>query len=220
VLQFGIGAIPNEIANRLAEGARGGFGIHTEMVSDGVMRLHEAGKVANRKPVHPGLSIATFALGTGALYRWLDGNASVRMLPVSAVNDPGLLRTIPGLASINGALSIDLSGQVAADHVGGRQYSGVGGHEAFVIGASEAPGGRSFLCLESTATVDGRRISTIVPALSDGARVTTARHHVQWVVTEHGAADLSTLADEARARALISLADPEFREELEAARSR
>src|SRR5205823_1123767 len=116
--------------------------------------------------------------------------------------------------SVNGALAIDLSGQVAADHVGGRQYSGVGGHEAFVMGASEAPGGRSIVCLKSTATVRGERISTIVPALPAGTLVTTPRHHVQWVVTEHGAVDLSALGDVDRARALVEVAHPDFREGL------
>ena len=216
-LQFGIGAIPDEIARRLAERAGGGFGIHTEMISDGVMRLHEAGRVVNRKPIYEGFTVATFALGGEPLYRWLDRNPLVRMLPVSAVNDPSILRRIPGLVSINGALSIDLDGQVAADSVAGRQYSGVGGHESFVIGASEAPGGRSFLCLKSTARVGGQRVSTIVPALAPGTRVTTARHHVQCVVTEQGVVDLSLLGDTERPAALLRLAHPDFRDDLERA---
>jgi acyl-CoA hydrolase len=214
-LQFGIGAIPDEIARRLAEGDGGGFGIHTEMISDGVMRLHESGKVVNRKPIYEGFTVATFALGSERLYRWLDGNPLVRMLPVSAVNDPSVLRRIPGLVSINGALSLDLDGQVAADSVAGRQYSGVGGHESFVIGASEAPGGRSFLCLKSTARVGGRRVSTIVAAFAPGTRVTTARHHVQHVVTEQGMVDLSVLGDTERPAALLRLAHPDFRDDLE-----
>jgi acyl-CoA hydrolase len=119
--------------------------------------------------------------------------------------------------SINGALSIDLDGQVAADSVAGRQYSGVGGHEAFVIGASEAPDGRSFLCLKSTARVGGQRVSTIVPAFAPGTRVTTARHHVQHVVTEQGVADLSMLGDTERPAALIRLAHTDFRGDLEKA---
>lgn len=210
-LQFGIGAIPDEIARILADGPRGGFGIHTEMISDGVMRLHRAGKVANRKGLYDGVTVATFALGGEALYRWLDGNPEVRMLPVSAVNDPALLRKLRGLVSVNGALSIDLAGQAAADRIGARQYSGIGGHESFAIGGSEAPGGKSFLCLKSTARVGGERISTIVPRFADGAVVTTARHHVQHVVTEHGAVDLSPLTDRERAEALISIAHPDFR---------
>jgi acyl-CoA hydrolase len=217
VLQFGIGAMPDEIARRLASGPGGGDGVNTEMICDGVMRLHEAGKVTNRKPVYDGVTVATFALGSPELYRWLDGNREVRMLPVPLVNDPAILRRIPGFVSVNGALAVDLDGQIAADSVGRRQYSGIGGHESFVIGASEAPGGRSFLCLKSTATVGGRRISTIVPALPSGSRVTTARHHVQYVVTEHGIADLSVLSDTERPAALVRLAHPDFREDLEKA---
>jgi len=211
ILQFGIGAIPDEIARLLADGPRGGFGIHTEMISDGVMRLHEAGKITNRKPLHDGYTVATFALGSAQLYRWLDGNPSVRMLPVTDVNAPWVLHRLPRLTSINGALAIDLAGQVAADAIGGRQYSGTGGHELFVAGAASAPEGRSFLCLKSTATVGGTRVSTIVPALGEGARVTTPRHHVQYVVTEHGAVDLSGLTDAERPGALVELAHPDFR---------
>jgi acyl-CoA hydrolase len=128
ILQFGIGAVPDEIARLLAAGASGGFGIHTEMICDGVMTLHESGKVTNHKPVYDGVTVATFALGSDTLYRWLDQNPAVRILPVSAVNEPSILRSIPGLTSINGALAIDLDGQVAADSISGKQYSGVGGH--------------------------------------------------------------------------------------------
>jgi acyl-CoA hydrolase len=118
---------------------------------------------------------------------------------------------------VNGAITIDLAGQIAADHVAGKQYSGVGGHESFVMGAGEAPGGQSVICLRSTATVHGTRISTIVPRLPEGTLVTTPRHHVQWVVTEHGAVDLSVLGDRSRAEALVGLAHPDFRETLRAA---
>jgi acyl-CoA hydrolase len=216
ILQFGIGAVPDEIARRLAAGSAGGFGIHTEMLSDGVMLLHEAGKVTNRKPLHSGQTVATFALGSEKLYRWLDGNPAVRILPVSDVNDAWVLRQLPRLTSINGALAIDLAGQVAADSIGPRQYSGAGGHESFVAGAGLAPEGRSFLCLASTATVRGKRVSTIVPSFPEGTRVTTPRHHVQYVVTEHGAVDLSVLSDVERPAALIQLAHPDFRDELRA----
>jgi acyl-CoA hydrolase len=216
ILQFGIGAIPDEIARILTERPMGGFGIHTEMISDGVMHLHEAGKVTNRKPLHDGFTVATFALGSQKLYSWLDGNPSVRILPVTDVNESWVLRQLPRLTSINGALSIDLAGQVAADSVGGRQYSGTGGHESFVSGATAAPEGRSFLCLRSTAKVGGKRVSTIVPAFGEGTRVTTPRHHVQYVVTEHGVVDLSTLSDSERPHALIELAHPDFRDALRA----
>ena len=213
-LQFGIGTVPDEIASLLAGGPCGDFGVHTEMISDGVMELHRACKVTNRKGLYDGVSVGTFALGGTELYAWLDGNPDVRMLPVSAVNDPPLLRRLRRFVSVNGALSIDLLGQVAADYIGGKQYSGVGGAESFVMGAAEAPGGMSMLCFKSTATVGGRRVSTIVPRLGESTTVTTPRHHVQWVVTEHGAADLSVLTDVERARALIGLAHPDFREEL------
>ncbi len=217
-LQLGIGGVPDEVARRLASGPHGDFGVHTEMISDGVMRLHQAGKVTNaRKGLYDGVTVATFALGSTALYRWLDGNPVVRMLPVTEVNEPFLLRRLARLVSINGALAVDLAGQVAADHIAGRQHSGVGGHESFAMGAQEAPGGKSFICFESTATVAGKRISRIVPRLPDGATVTTPRHHVQWVVTEQGAVDLTGLGDLARARALVGLAHPDFRADLAAA---
>jgi acyl-CoA hydrolase len=144
ILQFGIGAIPNAIAEILAEGSATGFGIHTEMISDGVMQLHQAGKIADRKPLYDRVSVATFALGSRALYDWLADNPRVRILPVTAVNGAAVLATLPRLTSINGALAIDLAGQVAADAIGGRQYSGTGGHESFVSGAGEAPDGVAF----------------------------------------------------------------------------
>jgi acyl-CoA hydrolase len=214
ILQFGIGAIPDEIARILAARPAGGFGVHTEMISDGVMHLHQAGKVTNRKPLYDGFTVATFALGSEELYRWLDGNPAVRMLPVTDVNESAVLRQLPRLTSINGALAIDLAGQVAADAVAGRQHSGAGGHESFVGGARAAPEGRSFLCLKSTATVHGRRISTIVPRFGTETLVTTPRHHVQFVVTEYGAVDLSLLPDTERPAALAQLAHPEFRDQL------
>jgi acyl-CoA hydrolase len=216
-LQFGIGAIPDEIARRLAAGPLADFGIHTEMIADGVMHLHQAGKVTNRKGLYDGVTVGTFALGSADLYAWLADNPLVRILPVSAVNDPALHRRLRRFVSVNGALTIDLTGQVAADHVGGRQYSGVGGHEAFVTGASEAAGGKSIVCLKSTASVGGRRLSTIVPTLPPGTLVTTPRHHVQYVATEYGIVDLSVLSDRRRAAALIELAHPDYRAELRAA---
>jgi acyl-CoA hydrolase len=216
ILQFGIGAIPDEIGRLIAERPAGGFGIHTEMISDGVMRLHQAGKVTNRKPLYDGFTIGTFALGSEVLYRWLDGNPSVRMLPVTNVNENVVIRQLPRLTSINGALAVDLAGQIAADTVGGRQYSGAGGHESFVSGARTAPDGRSFLCLKSTATAGGQRVSTIVPRFGGEVLVTTPRHHVQYVVTEHGAVDLSVLDDLERPRALIEIAHPDFRDALRA----
>jgi acyl-CoA hydrolase len=216
-LQFGIGAVPNEVARALAAGPDDGFGLHTEMISDGVMHLHRAGKVTNRKGLYDGVTVAAFALGSAELYPWMDGNPDLRMLPVTFVNDPALLRRLRRFVSINGALAVDLLGQIAADHIGGHQYSGVGGHNSFVMGAREAPGGMSIVCLRSTAMVGGKRISSILPRLGADKTVTTPRHHTQWVVTEHGAADVSPLGDRSRAEALIALAHPDFRDELRAA---
>lgn len=216
-LQIGIGAIPNIVAQLLADGKKGDFGIHTEMMTDGIMRLHQAGKIGNHKGVYDGFSVATFAAGSKALYRWMDRNPEVRMLPVAQVNDPSIVRRNRKMVSINGALAVDLSGQVMADTLGARQYSGVGGHELFVIGAHDSEGGKSTICLHSTVPVDGRAISTIVAALPLGTRVTTPRHHVQYVVTEHGVANLGMLTDDERAQALIAIAHPDFRDELRAA---
>lgn len=210
-LQIGIGGIPNTVAQLLADGPKGDLGIHTEMMVDGIMRLHQAGKVTNRKGIHDGYSVCTFAAGSRALYRWMDGNPEVRMLPVLETNDPAVIRQNRKMVSINGAIAIDLAGQVTADTIGARQYSGVGGHELFVTGAHDSPGGRSILCLRSTVRVGGATLSTIVAALPRGARVSTPRHHVQIVVTEHGVADLSMLTHRERAAALIAIAHPDFR---------
>jgi acyl-CoA hydrolase len=216
-LQFGIGGVPNEVAKLLAAGPRGDFGIHTELLVDGVKLLHEAGKVSNRKGSYDGFSICTFALGTQALYDWAGREAAVRFLPVIEVNLPSVIKRNRRMVSINGAIMIDLRGQVVADTIAGRQYSGVGGHEAFVSGAREAEDGMSILCVHSTAEVAGERRSRIVAELPPGSIVTTPRHQVQWVATEHGAVDLSGLSDGERARALTGIAAPAFRDQLAAA---
>ncbi|HUI27709.1 MAG TPA: acetyl-CoA hydrolase/transferase C-terminal domain-containing protein [Candidatus Kryptonia bacterium] len=213
-LQFGIGAIPNMVATRLAEGTKGDFGVHSEMIVDGVMHLHQAGKVSNRKGVYDGFSVGTFAAGSRALYAWMDRNPVVRILPVLHVNDPAVIRRNRRMVSINAALAVDLNGQVMADTIGPRQYSGVGGHELFVIGAHDSDRGRSIICLHSTAQAAGERVSTIVAALPSGTPVSTPRQHVQTVVTEHGIADLEMLTARERAQALIAIAHPDFRAEL------
>ena len=213
-LQFGIGGVPNIVAQLLAAGQKGDFGIHTEMMVDGIMHLHQAGKISNHKGVYDGFSVATFGAGSRALYQWMDRNPEVRMLPVAQVNDPAIIRLNRRMVSINGALSVDLSGQVMADTVGARQYSGVGGHELFVIGAHDSEGGKSIICLHSTARADGKTISTIVKSLPCGTPVSTPRHHVQYVVTEHGVANIGMLTDVQRAAALAEIAHPDFRDEL------
>ncbi|MDX2169702.1 MAG: acetyl-CoA hydrolase/transferase C-terminal domain-containing protein [Deltaproteobacteria bacterium] len=213
-LQFGIGAIPNIVAGLLAGGGKGDFGVHTEMFVEGIMRLHQAGKISNHKGIFDGFSIATFGAGSAELYRWLHRNPEVRMLPVMQVNDPAIIRQNRRMVSINGAIAVDLNGQVMADTIGPRQYSGVGGHELFVIGAHDSDGGHSIICLHSTATVNGAPVSSIVPALPAGTPVSTPRHHVQYVVTEHGIANLGMLTARERRAALIAIAHPDFRAEL------
>lgn len=213
-LQIGIGSIPNEIADLLAEGNGGDYGIHTEMFTNGLMRLHQAGKVSNRRSVYSGVSVATFAAGTRALYDWLDDQQAVRFLPVAMINTPEIISRNPCFVSINGALAIDLWGQVAADTLGDRQYSGIGGHEDFVAGATFSDGGRSLICLPSTAEVHGVRVSRIAAQFLPGTRVTTPRHLVDVVITEYGSAELRDRSERDRAAALIEIAHPDFREEL------
>lgn len=214
-LQFGIGGVPNEIARGLSIGEKGDFGIHTEMIPDGVMLLHEAGKVSNRKGLYDGLSIATFALGSQELYRWMDGNKDLCMLPVEQSNDPGVIRANRKMTAVNTGLAIDLYGQIVAEALGGTQYSGTGGHEDFVMGAHECPDGKSFVVMTSALKVDGRPRSRIVDRHPKGTIVTTPRYHLQWFVTEQGAVDLSLLSDAERAMAIARLAHPDFRPALE-----
>jgi acyl-CoA hydrolase len=217
-LQTGIGAIPNIVATELASGARGGFGIHSEMFTTGLMRLHQAGKVTNdAKAVFDGVSVTTFALGSAELYEWLDGNDTVAFLPVEVVNDPTVIARNANLVSINGALSVDLYGQVVADSIDGRQISGVGGHEDFVAGAEMHLDAHSLICLRSTAVREGETLSRIVGLLPEGSVISTPRHHTGVVVTEYGAVDLRGLTVRERAHALVDIAHPEFRTELRAA---
>ena len=219
-LQIGIGAIPNIVAHRLAEGTGGDYGIHSEMFTDGLMELHKSGKVTNaHKGLFDGVSVATFALGSPDLYTWLDGNTEVAFVPVSVVNDPTVIARNRKLVSINGALSVDLYGQVVADSIDGRQISGVGGHEDFVAGAELRVEDHSLICLRSTASVNGEVRSRIVPTLPAGSVVSTPRHHTGMVVTEHGVADLSGLTVRERAYALAAIAAPEFRGELQSVAS-
>jgi acyl-CoA hydrolase len=214
-LQTGIGTIPNKIVTMLADRPGGNYGVHTELFTTGLMRLHKAGKVTNAaKGQFRGSSVTTFALGSVDLYRWLDGNDDVAFLPVEVVNDPTLIGNNHDLVSINGALAVDLYGQVVADSVDGRQISGVGGHEDFVAAADLHLDSRSLVCLPSTATVDGVLRSRIVPVLPEGSIVSTPRHHTNVVVTEYGAAELAGQTVRERANALADIAHPDFRAEL------
>ena len=214
-LQTGIGGIPTQIATRLAAGSGGDYGIHSEMFTTGLMRLHQSGKVTNRKGTEfDGFSVTTFAAGEPELYRWLHENKDVRFLPVGIVNSPELIARNRDMVSINGAMAIDLSGQVIADSVGGKQFSGIGGHEDFVSGPGLSTNGRSLVCLPSTSMVGGTMISRILGRLPEGSVVTTPRHQVDVIITEYGAAEIAGLSIAERSQALARISHPDFREQL------
>lgn len=215
-LQTGIGGIPSTVASLLADGDKGGFGIHSEMFTTGLMKLHRAGKVTNQKGIWDGFSITTFAAGTRELYDWLDGNQEVAFLPVHLVNSPDLIARNPKMVSINGALAIDLAGQAVADTLGGAQFSGIGGHEDFVASSGLELEDRSLICLRSTTTVNGQLVSRIDGQFPAGTIVTTPRHQLDVVVTEYGVAELRGATVRERARALAAIAHPAFRDRLQA----
>lgn len=217
-LQVGIGSIPNQIATVLAEGDGKDYGLHSEMFTDGCMRLHQAGKISNaRKGQYDGVSVTTFAFGSPDLYGWLDGNTDVAFLPVEIVNSPEVIGANDEMISINGALAIDLHGQVVADTINGEQFSGIGGAEDFVAGAGLELSDRSLICLPSTYEKDGEIQSRIVPRFDAGAVITTPRHQVDVIITEYGAAELEGLTVAERGHALAAIAHPRFRDELLAA---
>jgi acyl-CoA hydrolase len=220
-LQTGIGSIPNQIATLLAEGDGGDYGLHSEMFTDGCMRLHRAGKITNTgKGQYAGVSVTTFAFGSPELYEWLDGNESVAFLPVEIVNSPEVIGANNDMISINGALAIDIHGQVVADTINGDQFSGIGGAEDFVAGAGLDLADRSLICLPSTFEKDGELQSRIVPWFGPGAVITTPRHQVDVIVTEYGVAHLEGKTVQERGEALAAIAHPQFRDELLAAAGR
>ncbi|MBE1550371.1 acyl-CoA hydrolase [Mycobacterium sp. OAS707] len=220
-LQTGIGSIPNQIATLLAEGNGGNYGLHSEMFTDGCMRLHRAGKVTNAcKGQYDGVSVTTFAFGSAELYDWLNGNSDVAFLPVEIVNAPDVIAANNDMTTINGALAIDVQGQVVADTISGGQFSGIGGAEDFVAGAGLELSDRSLICLPSTFEKDGVVQSRIVPWFGPGAVITTPRHQVDVIVTEYGAAELEGKTVRERGEALAAIAHPQFRDELTAAAER
>jgi acyl-CoA hydrolase len=220
-LQTGIGSIPSQIATLLAEGDGGDYGLHSEMFTDGCMQLHRAGKVTNAgKGSYDGVSVTTFAFGSAELYAWLDGNSDVAFLPVEIVNAPDEIGANTDMVTINGALAVDIHGQVVADTISGGQFSGIGGAEDFVAGAGLELSDRSLICLPSTFTKDGALQSRIVPWFGPGAVITTPRHQADVIITEYGAAELEGLTVRERGEALAAIAHPQFRDELLAAAER
>lgn len=215
-LQTGIGGIPSAVASLLAEGPGGDYGIHSEMFTTGLMHLAKAGKVSNkRKGIHTGYSVTTFAAGTQELYDWLDDNDEVRFLPVDIVNSPDVIARNDNMITINGAVAIDLAGQVVADTIGGTQFSGIGGHEDFIAGASLELSDRSLICLPAAVLgSDGQVTSRIVGRPPEGTIITTPRHQVDVVITEYGAAELAGRTVRERAAALADIAHPDVRDEL------
>jgi acyl-CoA hydrolase len=213
-LQTGIGAVPSLIVSILAEGDGGDYGIHSEMFTDGLMRLHEAGKVTNDKGQFDGVSVATFAAGTEPLYRWLHENDEVAFLPVDVVNSPAYIRANRRMVTINAALAVDVQGQVVADTIGGKQFSGIGGHEDFVTGPALDLDDRALVCMPSTYSAGGVLRSRVVPWFERGTVITTPRHQVDVIVTEYGAAELQGKTIHQRGLELAHVAHPDFRDEL------
>ena len=210
-LQMGIGGIPDAALNRLRE--KRDLGIHTEMFSDRVVELVEAGAVTNRfKSVHPNRIVTSFVSGTRKLFRFVHDNPLVEFHPCDRTNDTSLIRRNDKVVAINSCLQVDLSGQVCADSIGHRIYSGIGGQMDFIRGAALSRGGKPILAFQSTAA--GGKISRIVPELSPGGGVVTTRGHVHWMITEHGAVNLHGMTLRERGEALISIAHPDFRPEL------
>jgi acyl-CoA hydrolase len=183
------------------------------MFSDGLLDLVESGTVTGAaKSIHPGKIVTTFIMGSQRLYDWVHDNPMVEMHPVDYTNDTSIIRRNTRMTAINSALQVDLSGQVCADSIGTRLYSGVGGQMDFMRGAALSPGGKAIIALPSTARSGA--LSRIVPVLSEGAGVTTTRAHVQYVVTEYGTAYLHGKSIRERVEALTTIAHPAFREQL------
>ena len=210
-LQIGYGGIPDAVVMQLT--GKHDLGIHTEMIGDGILTLIESGAVTNRRKNHrPGKMLATFALGSGELYRFMDRNPALEIHPVDITNDPALAGLNDNLVAINATLQIDLLGQCGSESLGSTPYSGTGGQSDFVRAANRSRGGKAFIVLPSTAKSD--TLSRIVPTLTPGTHVTTSKNDVDHVVTEYGVARLRGKSAGQRAAALIAIAHPDFRAEL------
>ncbi len=210
-LQMGIGNIPDQVLKNLT--GHKDLGLHTEMLSDGVIPLIESGVINNRrKKLNPGRSVTSFMNGTRRLFDFVDDNPEIRVMDIAYVNDTSIIRQNPKVTAINSAVEIDLTGQVCADSMGTYQYSGIGGQADFIRGASLSENGLPIIAMPSTTS---KGISRIVPFLKEGAGVVTTRGHVHWVVTEFGKVNLYGKNMKQRAQALISIAHPDHREELD-----
>ncbi len=210
-LQLGIGAIPDAVLLFLTD--KKDLGIHSEMISDGVVDLVNLGVITNkRKTLNKGRSIVSFLMGTKKLYDYVDNNPEVELHPVDYVNNPVVIAQNDNMVSINSAIQVDLMGQVNSESIKGKQFSGTGGQVDFVRGATMSKGGRSIIALPSTAAKG--TISKIVPILDEGAVVTTSRNDVDYIITEYGIAHLKGKTLRERAKALIAIAHPDFREKL------
>ena len=220
-MQMGIGAIPDAVLSFLYD--KKDLGIHTELFSDGVIDLVDAGVITNaRKTLHPGKITAGFVIGTRRLYEFIHDNPIIELHRTEYVNDPFVIAQNERQVAINSAIEVDLTGQVCADSIGPKLYSGVGGQLDFMYGAARSKGGVPIIAMPATARagvseVKQGKLSRIVPMLKQGAGVVTTRNHVHYVVTEYGVADLYGKSIRQRARALIDVAAPQFRDELERA---
>lgn len=210
-LQIGIGHVPDAILSAI--GDRNDLGVHSELIGDEIGRLFRSGNITNtRKAIMNGVSIASFTLGTRELYETIDRNPHFQFHGSEFVNDPYVIAQNPNVVAVNGALQIDLTGQVVSDSLGFDAYSGVGGQVDFIRGASRSVGGKPIIALPSTAR--NGEFSRIVPSINAGSGVTTSRADVHWVATEHGLVNLFGLTLRERCAALIGIADPSFRDEL------
>jgi acetyl-CoA hydrolase len=213
-LQTGIGAIPDTVLRYLVN--KKDLGIHSELISDGIIDLVEAGVITGgRKAIHPGKIIAGFMLGTRRLYNWVNDFPMVELHCTEYVNDPFTIAQNSRMVAMNSAIEVDLTGQICADSIGPKFYSGVGGQLDFIYGASRSEGGLPIIALPSTSCLrDGTRVSRITPMLIQGAGVVTTRNHVHHIVTEFGMVDLYGKSVRQRAQLLISIAHPDFRADL------
>ena len=213
-MQLGIGAIPDAVLKYLRH--KKDLGVHSELFSDGVIELVNEGVLTNaRKSLHPGKIIAGFMLGTRDLYHWADDNPLIEFHRTEYVNDPFVIAQNERMVAINSAIEVDLTGQVCADSIGPKLYSGVGGQLDFIYGASRSKGGIPIIALPSTTTLrDGTLVTRVASMLKHGAGVVTTRNHVHYVVTEYGVADLYGKTIRQRAQQLLNIAHPDFRADL------